>query len=202
MSDFMRPQHVTEVGSAYVTRVINRRQEICQAGTNIPIEQVKATLMEGRRREYQPYLSDIHATTINVDELRTKLTRTCNRVERLMKIEAIESHAAAHFGTALDRRGHHQPPMNITVDHRRLPKQRSFRTSLKISAHVSQLIHTSPIDTYNLVESALMATTTANRVCYYYQQPGHIASTCPLKQQHRQQSAATRQGWQPTRPAY
>jgi hypothetical protein len=47
-----------------------------------------------------------------------------------------------------------------------------------------------------------MEATTANRVCYYCQQPGHIASTCPLKQQHRQQQGGPRPGWQPTRPGY
>ncbi len=96
MADFMRPQQITETGSAYITRVINRRQELCQAGTNIPVEQVKAALMEGLKREYQPYLSDIHSTTTNIDELRTKLVGTCNRVERLMKREAAESHTSAH----------------------------------------------------------------------------------------------------------
>ena len=38
MSDFMRPRQPTENGSAYITRVINRRQEICQLGTQVSME--------------------------------------------------------------------------------------------------------------------------------------------------------------------
>ena len=51
-SDFMRPQQPTENGSAYITRVIGRRKEICQLGTQVSMEQLKAALMEGLRKEY------------------------------------------------------------------------------------------------------------------------------------------------------
>ena len=85
MSDFMRPQQPTESGSAFITRVINKRQEICQSGTQISVEQVKAALMEGLRKEYQPYIADIHGEPHDIGTLRSKLTSACNRVERYMK---------------------------------------------------------------------------------------------------------------------
>ena len=80
ISDMMRPQQPTKTGSAYITRVINRRQEICQFGTPISEEQVKAALMEGLRKEYQPYISDFHISTHDIGTLRSKLIATCNRV--------------------------------------------------------------------------------------------------------------------------
>lgn len=87
MSDFMRPQEPTETGSAYITRAINKRQEICQSGTPISVDQVKAALLEGLRKEYQPYISEFYVSTQDLGTLRTKLISTCNRVERQMKQE-------------------------------------------------------------------------------------------------------------------
>ena len=189
MSDFMRPQQPTESGSAYITRVINRRQEICQSGTPISVEQVKAALMEGLRKEYQPYISDFHISTHDIGTLRSKLIGTCNRVERQMQKETtsqhMSAHMSAHFGSAYDALGYQQPPRTI----RGRPPAPAHTTILKgviddLRAHLSADLNITD-DAYDIVESALMAATTANRICYYCQQHGHIASTCPLKQQHR-----------------
>jgi hypothetical protein len=206
MSDFMRPQQPTESGSAFITRVINKRHEICQSGTQISVEQVKAALMEGLRKEYQPYITDIHGEPHDIGTLRSKLTSACNRVERHMKREAttqhLSAHTSAHFGSAYDALGYQQPPRAI----RGRPPAPAHTTVLKsviddLRAHLSANMNITD-DAYNIVESALMAATTANRVCYYCQQPGHIASSCPLKQQHRQQQGGLRPGWQPPRPGY
>jgi hypothetical protein len=206
MSDFMRPQQPTESGSAFITRVINKRQEICQSGTQISVEQVKAALMEGLRKEYQPYIADIHGEPHDIGTLRSKLTSACNRVERYMKRDAeaqhMSAHVSAHFGSAYDALGYQEPPRTV----RSRPPAPAHTTALKgviddLRAHLSADLNITD-STYNIIESALMAATTANRVCYYCQQPGHIASSCPLKLQHRQQPGGPRPGWQPPRPGY
>ena len=113
MSEFMRPQQPTESGSAYITRVINKRQEITQSGTPMSVEQVKAALLEGLRKEYQPFISDFQISTQDIGTLRSKLIATCNRVERQMKRETTDHHMSAHFGSAHDALGYQQPPRSM-----------------------------------------------------------------------------------------
>ncbi len=136
-------------------------------------------------------MSDI--TTHDIGPLRSKLIATCNRVERQMQKDTtsqhmsahISAHMSAHFGSAYDALGYQQPPRAV----RGGPPAPAHTSALKgvlddLRAHLSADLNITD-DTYNIVESALMAATTANQVCYYCQQPGHIASSCPLKQQHR-----------------
>ncbi len=52
LADFNRPQQLHESGSAFVTRIINKRLEIKQAGTDVPQDHARSLMMEGLREEY------------------------------------------------------------------------------------------------------------------------------------------------------
>ena len=107
LTSFMKPQQPHENGSAFVTRVINRRLEIRRAGTPISEEQAKAVPPEGLRKEYQPYISDLHTGQewIPLDVLQSRLIQACARVERQQRAAAESDSLSAHFGSALDGLG-------------------------------------------------------------------------------------------------
>lgn len=86
LSSFMRPQQPHKRAFAFVTRITNKRVEIRQAWTDIPMEQVKTMLFEGLRREYQPYIAFLGTNEFDsLDSLQAKLLQTCNIVERQLK---------------------------------------------------------------------------------------------------------------------
>ena len=117
-----------------------------------------------------------------------------------MKKEVTSQHIYAHFGTVYDALGYQQPPHAVGGRLQGPAHTATLKGVIEdLRAHLAADVNITD-DTYNIVENALMAATSANMVCYYCQQPGHIASTCPLKQQHRLQQGGTRQGWQTSRP--
>jgi hypothetical protein len=49
LADFNRPQQPHESGSTFITRVINKRLEIRQAGTEVPHDHARSLMMDGLR---------------------------------------------------------------------------------------------------------------------------------------------------------
>ena len=81
----------------------------------------------------------------------------------------MSAHMSAHFGSAYDALGYQQPPRTI----RGRPLAPAHTAMLKgviddLRAHLSADLNITD-DTYDIAESALMAATTASKVCYYCQ---------------------------------
>ena len=73
LADFNRPQQPHESGSAFVTRIINKRLEIKQAGTDVPHDHARSLMMEGLREEYQTTISFVRV--VEFDSLESLLKR-------------------------------------------------------------------------------------------------------------------------------
>ena len=98
-----------------------------------------------------------------------------------MKATAETNNLSAHFGSALDGLGYQQPPVSARGRVATPTETHMLQDVLDgLRAHFAS----NPIMEQE-VEKALMAATTANRVCYFCSQPGHIAANCPKKLQQR-----------------
>ena len=84
-----------------------------------------------------------------------------------MKKEATDHHMSAHFGTACDALGYQQPPYVVEGKAQGPAHTVALRGVIEdLRAHLAADVNITD-EAYNIVESALMTTTSANRVCYY-----------------------------------
>ncbi len=66
-TQFMKPQMEHETGFGLITRVINKRLEIKHNGVEIPLEQLKATLLGGLHEIYQSDIAySYHRAIVNI----------------------------------------------------------------------------------------------------------------------------------------
>ena len=105
-----------ETLSGFITRVINKRLEIKHCGVEIPLEQLKATLLGGLHDMYQSDIVYLHITKDVPDAayMQSKLTQLCNFVDQRKQKGADKTHTSAHFGSVNDAFGYQQPPNNMS----------------------------------------------------------------------------------------
>jgi hypothetical protein len=145
-------------------------------------------MMEGLREEYQTAISFLRVAEFDsLESLQSKLIQVCNSMDKRQKTIATSDSTSAHFGSVGDAFGYQQPPSASQL-RSPLPTEtdilhnviNGFRAHLSINSSIAD-------DTLQAVEHALMAATAENRICYFCNQPGHIAANCPKKRQQRQQ---------------
>ena len=184
LAEFNRPQQPHESGSAFVTRIINQRLEIKQAGTEVPQDHARSIMMEGLREEYQTSMSFLRVAEFDsLESLQSKLIQICNFVDKRQKGIATADATSAHFGSIQDATSY-QPPPPSPRPHNPSPASSStlqsvldgFKAHLSFNPSIRE-------DTIQAVEHALMASATDNRVYYYCKQQGHIAANYPKKRQ-------------------
>ena len=99
LAEFNRPQQPHESGSAFVTRVINKRLEIKQAGVEVPHDHARSLMMEGLREEYQTAISFLRVSEFeSSDTLQSKLVQICNSIDKRQESIATADSTSAHFG--------------------------------------------------------------------------------------------------------
>ena len=186
LADFNRPQQPHESGSAFVTRIINKRLEIKQAGTDVPQDHARSLMMEGLREEYQTAISFLRVADFDsLEVLQSKLIQICNSVDKRQKGIATSDSTSAHFGSATDAFGYQQPPSSARPKQPAPAETDVLHSVIQgLRAHLS-LNSSFGDDGMQAVEHALMAATAESRVCYFCNQQGHIASNCPKKRQQR-----------------
>ena len=186
LADFNRPQQPHESGLTFVTRIINKSLEIRQAGTDVPQDHARSLMMEGLREEYQTAISFLRVSEFDsLEILQSKLIQICNSVDKRQKGIATTDSTSAHFGSAMDAFGYQQPPSAARPRQPAPAETDVLHSVIKgLRAHLS-LNSTIGEDGMQAVEHALMAATAENRVCYFCNQQGHIASNCPKKRQPR-----------------
>ena len=186
LAEFNRPQQAHESGSAFVTRIINKRLEIKQAGTDVPQDHARSLMMEGLREEYQTAISFLRVSEFDsLEILQSKLIQICNSVDKRQKGIATADSTSAHFGSATDALGYQKPPPAARPRQPAPAETEVLHNVIKgLRAHLS-LNSTLGTEGLQAVEHALMAATSENRVCYFCNQQGHIASNCPKKRQQR-----------------
>ena len=86
LADFNRPQQPQESVSDFINRIINKRLEIKQAGTEVPHDHARSLMIEGLRKEYHPAISFLRVSEFkSLDILRSKLVQVCNLIDKQQK---------------------------------------------------------------------------------------------------------------------
>jgi hypothetical protein len=110
LADFNCPQQPHESGSTFITRVINKRLEIKQAGIEVPHNHARLLMMEGLREEYKAAISFLRVAEFeSSDTMKSKLVQICNSIDKRQKGVATANSTWAHFGSAKDAFDYHQP---------------------------------------------------------------------------------------------
>ena len=95
-------QGAGELGGVYVTRVLNARAELKDAGMQIDDLAVKTHLIQGVRKEYRPFISDLFQKLRDrsLENVAEHISRAALAVEEQ---QAAEDTVCAHLGRSSSR---------------------------------------------------------------------------------------------------
>ena len=174
-----KKQGPAELGGVYVTRVLNARAELKEAGDTVTDLSIKTILLNGLRREYRPFVADaLHRfRDMTVEEVALQIRQAAITVEADQQSAAAEDSEGIYLGSVQDPFGFQQPPQRqLEPAQTAMISVADFRSYL--SAEHQQLSGAA----YAAVDRALMAATLDQRRCYNCGQQGHLSYACPERQ--------------------
>ena len=174
-----KKQGPAELGGVYVTRVLNARAELKEAGDTVTDLSIKTILLNGLRREYRPFVADaLHRfRDMTVEEVALQIRQAAVTVEADQQSAAAEDSEGIYLGSVQDPFGFQQPPQRqLEPAQTAMISVADFRSYL--SAEHQQLSGAA----YAAVDRALMAATLDQRRCYNCGQQGHLSYACPERQ--------------------
>ena len=184
-------QGAGELGGVYVTRVLNARAELKDAGMQIDDLAVKTHLIQGVRKEYRPFISDLFQKLrdMSLENVAEHIRRAALAVEEQQEQQAAEDAVSAHLGAVQDPFAFQQPPSSApTLSAQQPPPANPLAMEPAQTAMIScadlrsylscEKQHFSDA-AWMALERGMMAVSIDQRKCYTCGQPGHLSYNCP-----------------------